>query len=266
MPLLGAFIRRDARIQLSYRSDLALQVLAIVFNLAMFFYIAKLVDDSEVVSGVGTESGYFAFVVIGLAGFRIAQTGLVSFTAKLRLEQTTGTLEALITTPTRPLTVVLYSAAFDLLRGTVLALVTILGAVVIFGADLQTGPTALATAVLAVAGAVAVLASAGVLIAAATLVVKQTATLVGLAVTGLSLLGGVYFPLEVLPSPLEEIGEALPFTWAIDALRSGLLEADADIGRVAALFASAAVLVPLSGWVLDRALEKAKREGSLAQY
>ena len=45
--LLGAFIRRDARIQLSYRSDLALQLFTIVFNLAMFFYIAKLVDDGS---------------------------------------------------------------------------------------------------------------------------------------------------------------------------------------------------------------------------
>ena len=46
LSVAAAFLRRDFRINISYRASFALQSLAIVFPLALFFYLSRVVDDS----------------------------------------------------------------------------------------------------------------------------------------------------------------------------------------------------------------------------
>jgi ABC-2 type transport system permease protein len=264
--LLGAFLRRDAMVQVSYRADLALQLATILFTLALFFYLGKLIDESTLGEEAGFDRGYFAFAVIGIALLRIVQTGLTSFAQRLRQEQTTGTLEALLATPARTSNVILFSAAYDLLRATVLAGVLMLAAILFFGVDLQSGPGALVAAAATLAILLVLFASLGVLLAAFTIVFKQTTAILGLSVTGLALLGGVYFPLDLLPAPLNTVGEILPFTWGLDVMRGALLAGEVEADRMALLAAVSAAALPASFWVFSRALRKARRDGSLAQY
>jgi ABC-2 type transport system permease protein len=85
----------------------------------------------------------------------------------------------------------------------------------------------------------------------------------------LTLLGGVYYPVEILPVYLQRIAEFLPVTYALRAMRLALLQGfslSALAREVAILFAFAVVLVPLSLLTFQFAVNLAKREGSLAQY
>ena len=66
--------------------------------------------------------------------------------------------------------------------------------------------------------------------------------LLAMVVTGLALLGGVYFPLDVLPEPLRSLGNILPFTWGLDTIRSALLNGTVDAPRLAGLVGSRATL------------------------
>jgi ABC-2 type transport system permease protein len=142
----------------------------------------------------------------------------------------------------------------------------LLVAIVIFGLDLTTGAGALSVAALALAGCVGLFAALAVALGAFTVVLKRATALLGLAVSALALLGGVYFPVEILPEPLEPIAQALPFTWGLDVLRASLLGGDVDAAQLAGLYAAVAVLLPAALVGFTMAVRRARRAGSLAEY
>jgi ABC-2 type transport system permease protein len=263
--LFWAFVRRDAAAALSYRVPFALELVSILFSLALFYYLSRLVGASATKEGGQLSDGYFAFAVIGLAMLRIVTSGLTSFAQRLRDEQTTGTLEALLTTPAPPSVLVLGTAAYDLLRATVSAGVLILVGVLLFGLRFEASAALLLVPV-AVIGALALFAALGVALAAFTIVYKQTTGALAVMVPGVSLLAGVYFPIKLLPEPLHTLAAIFPFTWALDVLRSALLIGDSKVGLLVALLAAAAVALPAALALFRVSLRRARRDGSLAQY
>jgi ABC-2 type transport system permease protein len=87
------------------------------------------------------------------------------------------------------------------------------------------------------------------------------------AVQGFMLLvSGVYYPLTVLPWPLQLAGEASPLTYALAGIRRSLLEgagAGDQLPTVAILLAMGAALIPLGFGVFTWAERRAKRLGLL---
>ena len=83
------------------------------------------------------------------------------------------------------------------------------------------------------------------------------------------LLGGIYYPITILPAGLKAISHLLPITYALKALR-GVLLAGYSFSQIKteilALVAFAVVLFPLSIILFEFALKWAKRDGSLSQY
>jgi ABC-2 type transport system permease protein len=263
---VAAFLRRDWAIDTSYRATFALQFVSILFLLALFFYLSRVIDPSEFSASQHLSSGYFGYAAVGLGLLEIVQAGLSSFSRKLRDEQTTGTFEALMATPANPSLIIMSSAAYDMLRATFDGLVLIVAAVVIFGLELHLDVGSAAVAVVTLIGSVGLFASLGVAFAALTVLFKRTTALLGIVVTGLALLGGVYFPIEVMPEPIETIAKALPFTWALDVLRASLLGGDIDPVQLVGLFASVVVLLPLALLGFRASVWRARRTGTLAQY
>lgn len=262
----GAFLRRDFTIAISYRTSFALEFVSSLFILALFFYLGRIVDDAELAATEGLSGGYFGFAAIGLALLRIVQVSMTSFSTKMREEQTSGTFEALMATPTAPSLVILASAGYDLLRATVAGAVMIAAAVIIFGLSLDVSPASLLQALVALLGLLALFASLGVAVAAFTVLFKRTTALIGLLLTALALLGGVYFPVEVFPPVLEAIANALPFTWGLDVLRSSLLGGEVEAWRIPALFASAAILLPVALVAFVASVRRARKTGTLTTY
>jgi ABC-2 type transport system permease protein len=266
LTLLRVFVRRDAAIQVSYRFDLLLQLAAMAFTLALFFYLSELIDESSFGEKSGVAGGYFDFVVLGLALIRVVQSGITAYATRIRQDQITGTLEALFATPTSPSLLILFSAAFDLARAVVQSAMLVALAALLFGFDADPGVIDLIVALAAFVGCVLFFAALGVVVAAFTIVFKQTTALVSLAVSALGLLGGAYFPSTVLPGPLQPVSDALPFSWALDVMRSALLSGDPDLELLALEWGICLLLVPVSLYVFNRALRRARRDGSLAQY
>ena len=265
-PAIGAFLRRDWALAKSYRLSLALELVGTFLSLALFFYLSKLIDGSEIAQSQPYDQGYFAFAVVGLSLLSLVRVGLTAFASRLRDDQLTGTLEALLATPASAGLVIIGSAAYDLIGSIAYAVVTLAIAVVFFGLALDIDAASVGAILVGVPGLVALFAALGVAVAAFTIVFKQVTAVMGLVSTGLALLGGVYFPVEVLPEPLETIAELLPFTWALDVLRAALLGGELEIDKLIGLVSCAALAMPISLWVFGRALGRAKRDGSLTQY
>jgi ABC-2 type transport system permease protein len=264
--VLAAFLRRDFRIGISYRASFTVEVIGSVLLLALFFYLGRLVDNADIRVDHNRSGSYFAYAAVGLALFSILQVGITLFSSKLREEQTTGTFEELMTTPASPSLIVLCSASYDFLRATVSGLVLLAVAVTIFGLRLNVTPSSLVTAVAAIVGCLGLFASVGIALASFTVVFKRSASLVGMALSALALLGGVYFPIEVLPTPIEQVARALPFTWGLDVMRASLLGGKVDVAQLGGLLVAAGLLLPVMMAVFRSAVRRARRQGTLAQY
>ena len=105
--------------------------------------------------------------------------------------------------------------------------------------------------------------------AGATLTFRRGSGFVGFFVTGLTLLSGAYFPVDLLPGWLEALTPYNPLTVAVDGMRGALLYgADwPDLGRrLALLLPLAGVAVVAGAQLFKLAVRREQRRGSLGLY
>jgi len=184
---------------------------------------------------------------------------------RLRTDQSTGTLEVLFTMPYRPSLTVLASSAYQVVYSAVTGLITLAIAV---GLGLRFHLSALGGVVALVGFALSLVlfVAVGVVLAAYVLVFKRGETLTGLATTAISVIGGVYYPVSLLPHALKIVADVLPFTWVVSVLRQSLLYGQVPAARLLELVASDVIAVPVALGLFAAALRHAQRRGSLGQY
>ena len=263
---LMAFLRRDLRDALTYKFSFVYSIFGIFLSSATFFFISRLVSPG--IAALGPYGGdYFSFAVVGLAFSSLLglfQEGLPSV---IRSAQMSGTLEALLVTQTSVPTILLgsslYSLAFQVLR----TVFTLGLAAAVFGMKFGRvfWPGALAVFILT---ALCFL-SLGILSASFILVYKMGNPLGWIFSSMSGLLGGVVFPIAILPSWLRWASYLLPVTYSLDGMRKSLLASGGTaqvMPDIAALAAFNLVLLPLSLILFRAAVRKAKRDGTLTHY
>jgi ABC-2 type transport system permease protein len=266
-PLLLAFLRRDWKITLSYRLGFVSQLFQSVITLFFLYFLGRLVGARAGLARTGSlDHGYFPFAVLGVALLGVVNTELGSVSGQIRADQTTGTLEALLVMPPPPWLTIAGSVAFQLAYAALTAVVTVLIGVLGFGMRFDTSGPGVAAAVLGFAISLVLFGALGAGLASVVIVFKRGAPLAGGVGTAFSLLGGVYYPLGLLHGPLRWLGDALPFTWALDVIRAGLLEHQVRGAEIARLAGVTALLAPLSLRILTLAVARSRRAGTLGQY
>ena len=263
----GAFIVRDAQIETSYKFQFVWSFATVFFTVATFFFVAKLIDTGRPPAALGDYRGdYFAFVVIGVAIARYLDASLTGTTTAVRQAMNQGTLEIMFVSPTRPMTILMLSAAWQFLFETVRVLFCLLVAGA-FGFHL-TQPDWFAAG-LALLLTVPAFLCLGVLSASLLILLKRGDPLNWFAVSVASLLGGVLFPVSQLPPWLQGVAFLVPLTHALDCFRGAML-----LGRsvpqmwssFVPLFVFSVVMLP-AAWLVSRlALKQAKRNGDLANF
>ncbi len=265
--MLLAFLRRDWQIERSYRLAFVLQLARMAFNVAVFYFLGRVVNSIDIASLRAYGGDYFAFVLVGLAMGDYFGLALTEFSQRIRQEQTLGTLEAVLTAPVRLETVVFGSVLWGYLL-TTLRLLLYLAAGAALG-RLHLRQANLPAALTALALSVAVYSSLGVLAASFVMVFKRGDPVTWLFQAVSNMLGGMYYPVEVLPPLLQGMAAFLPVTYSLRAMRLALLEGASwtalrgDIGMLA-LFAS--LLLPFSLAVFRWAVRRARRDGTLVGY
>lgn len=256
-----ATVKRDVSVFLSYRFRFVTQIATMLLTMTMFYYISKIVRPGV----VGPGGRYFAYVVVGIVSLAIL-TAAVNTAQLVRMELFAGTFERVVISPVGPVGGVIALAVFPILYAIVLAGLMLGAAAGIFGFPVHVAemPQALAVALLAA------LAFAGIgLLFVAALLVFKSATGAAWAIAGLSLLGGVYFPLTLFPGWLRWFADVQPFTPAVDLLRH-LLLGTASVQPVwlelVKLAGFCAVLTPVAAMVLALAVEQSRRRGTLMEY
>lgn len=260
--LAWAFLVRDWRIESRHKVGFAFRLLAGLLGVPIFFFVARAVRGVDAVEGFG---GYFAFVIVGLAVTTYMSVGMGTVTTSLRRGQTTGALELMVLSRTRFSLILLFSS----LPGYLLALLSLTGCIAmgaVLGMDLAGAN--LAAVALSLLTATAAFVGLG-LLAASIGFVTSGANPVSWVVRAASiLLGGVFYPVSVLPAPLQAVAEAIPLTHAVELFRRSLLVGDgvSELGPdLLALLAITAVLVPLGLGACALGLRVARTDGSLSQ-
>jgi ABC-2 type transport system permease protein len=232
-------------------------------SLTLFFYISRLVHSRD----IGSPADYYAYVVIGMVVLAVLSSCLVTPIMALRQELLTGTFERMVMSPFGPVRSVLSLMMFPLVLAFVVSAFTIAFAAVVFGLTLHWSSAALGIPI-ALLGAIS-FAPFGLLMATGTVLFKQTRGGTTFAVTLVTVVSGIYFPTVLLPHYLQWLVDIQPFTPAVEVLRHELVGrplAESWSLSLAKLVGFPAVMLPLTAWILHRAIERARRQGTITEY
>jgi ABC-2 type transport system permease protein len=268
---VGAFLARDFQNEVSYRFAFVLQMGGILFSAAMWYFIANFVETAAAGDSLRESLGgldYFPYALVGIAVMGYFNAALGSFAAKLRYEQTTGTLEAMLVTPTSVGTIMVASATWDFLFTSLRFVVYLAFGVLVFGLELRPGsPVGLLLGVLLT---VTAFSGVGILAAAFILRFKRGNPVNFFLSSAGFLFGSVIFPAnEATMGALAPISRLVPITYANRVVRRSLLQ-EVSFGELlpdlGALLVFAVVFLPVGILAARIAIRRAKAEGTLIQY
>jgi ABC-2 type transport system permease protein len=180
-------------------------------------------------------------------------------------ERWEGTIEYTFMAPVRRVTHLLGICLFAIVYGLLRSAIVLACAIPLFKLDLSQSDLVAAAAVL---GASTVpLVGIGILAAVLPLLSPEKGDQMAMAIQGfLLLVSGVYYPLTVLPWPLQFAGFVSPLTYTLAGIRDALLEGRSlgqELPTIGLLVVMGAVLVPFGLAVFGWAERRAKQLGLL---
>lgn len=264
---LAAFARRDLLVSWSYRAAFFGDVLNLVAQIAMFYYVGRMVNPGVIPSYGGRVPSYIGFVTVGIALGAFLQLGLGRLSTAIRQEQLMGTLESLLMTPTRPVILQVGLAVYDLLYVPVRTFI-FLGAVMVV-LDVQLHTAGFLPALVILLLFIPFVWGLGMVAGAGVLTFRRGGTILGIASLAVNITSGAYFPLTLFPTWVQRLAVANPVAVAFESTRQVLLgnAGWAEVGSAAPVLVIWAVAALVAGAMAVRlAMERELRRGSLAQY
>ncbi len=258
----AAVMRRDLTVYLTYRTRLVSQALTAIFSLTLFYYVSRLVH----VSGFASPASYFGFVVVGIALVSVLYS-CFSVAEIVRQELVAGTFDRLLLSPFGAIRSVVAMTLFPLLYSFVIAALTLGVGWAVFGLELHWATVPLSIPAMALA--LLAFMPFGLLFAALTVATKQGNVGTSWVIALISIVGGLYFPITLLPEWAQTAAKLQPFTPATELLRHLLVDspqATPAAVAIAKIAGFAVVLLPLSTYALYRAIRLGQRRGTIIEY
>lgn len=264
-----AFLKRDFLIDISYKLKFLLQVGGIFISTLMLFFLSRLVGTGVANQMEPYGGNYFAFVLIGVAFTDYLSVSLGSFSGQIRSAQMMGTLEALLVTPTSVSNILFSSTLYNFSFTSVRVLLYLIIGIFVFGLNLYVTPMSLPAFFVVMVLTILAFSGIGLLSAAFIIVFKQGSPISWVMGTASGLLGGVLYPVTVLPSWLRPYAYLLPITHALEAMRQVLLNGasfSVVYKEIIALSLFVLFLLPTGLLAFGYGLKLARKEGSLIHY
>jgi ABC-2 type transport system permease protein len=263
---LRAFVIRDFRLERSYRLAFVTQIAGAFTTVLSAGFLSHLVPGQQ--ANLRPYGGdYFTFALVGTAALSYFSVALGSFSSSLGEEQRSGTLESLLASPNQPRVLLVYGAAWPFIFATAeLIAYTVVGAA-LFGAHISFNHIGLAAGMLLLT--IIAFSAVGLAVAGVLVLTKRAGLLIGMIGSVFAILGGVLYPVSVLPGPLRLLAQTLPMSRGLDGMRRSLT-AHPDLGAVGrdaiVLVVFALLMLPLALAGFEWAVNRARRHGSLSHY
>jgi ABC-2 type transport system permease protein len=246
-----------------------------VWELVWLFYsIVSVLSIGFLASGLGTlGAGGAAFdfkraqlyLLIGALLWGYLSLVFMEAAYAIAWERWEGTIEYTFMAPVRRMTHLMGICLFAIGYGLVRTVIVLIAAVAIFNLDFSHANLLGTLAVLA--ASIVPLIGLAILTSVLPLLSPQKGEQMSFAVQGFVLLvSGVYYPLSVLPLPLQLAGMLSPLTYSLAGMRRSMLDG-AGVGELlptmAVLVGMGVLLIPVSVVVFTWAENRAKRLGLL---
>lgn len=264
---LWAFVRRDYLLASASRLTFAWQLATILFAAPTMYYLGRLMQPVSSPELQPYGGDYFAFVIVGIAFSGFFAAMMSAWATGIRNEHLGGTLDAVLASPISLFTVAMGASVWGTLVAAVQMVAYLLVGRAVF--HLSFGHMNMPGAIVAMLVTMVVFASLGTMSAALILLLRSGDLLTGV-LAGLSVLvAGVFYPTTVLPPALQHLGQWVPLTHALQALRLAIL-AGAGISalseEITTLVLFVLVLVPVAVLALHAAVSAARRLGTLVEH
>jgi ABC-2 type transport system permease protein len=259
------FFQRDLRIAASYRAPFVLEILESLLGAAMFYYAARFVDSPELRQALPPGTSYFAYTLVGFAFFDYLNAAVDSFDRSLEEARDSGTLEPVLVTQTSLPVFLIGSSLYPFALTTFRIGIYLAWGSLLFGFPLRAANWLSVIAVLL--ATVLSFSGLGIFSSAYLLLFKRGNPSKWLFLSISSLVGGMLFPVSILPPWLQVVSRLNPITYALDAMRSALLEGTGFAGILSPLLILllfAIILLPLSILAFSWALKRTKITGTLS--
>jgi ABC-2 type transport system permease protein len=257
-----AILRRDLLTAVRHRTGFVLSLVAVLVQLAAFFFLSKAIGPNFRPNGVE----YFPFLLVGTGLYTFFVMSTQAFLNTVQEAQQTGTMEVLMTTSTSPAELLVLSSISAFAGNLVNLVIYVAAGVALFRASVNAN---IAASLLVMLLSLALALALGMLAATLQITFQKGSALVWLLGSGLWFLSGAMFPVQTLPRPLVILAHAFPPTYAIEGMRLALLKGE-PLGTIAPvitiLLGFSAILLPLAVWGLSFAVQRARRNGTLSFY
>jgi ABC-2 type transport system permease protein len=263
---MGHLFRRDMLTARTYRVAFLFDAINALFGAASFYFLSQFVASDKLKSSLAGTS-YFAFALIGLAFFDYLSAGLNAFDTSIDDARRNRTLEALLVTEASLPVILAGSAIYPFVLTSLRTAVYLVWGVILF--HLPLGSADWPGAVLILLFSILAFTGLGIISASYQMLFKRgnPAKWIFLGISGL--LGGMMYPVSILPPALRALAHLIPLTYSLEGMRAALLDG-VGIGRlwpqIAALGIFAVILLPLSFVVFAWALRRTKINGTLTHF
>ncbi|HSP08085.1 MAG TPA: ABC transporter permease [Candidatus Dormibacteraeota bacterium] len=240
----------------------------------LFYSLVSVLSIGFLASGLGSlgvQGGSFdlrrtqLYLLVGALLWGYLSLVFMEAAYAISWERWEGTIEYTFMAPVKRITHLMGICLFAIGYGLARTLVVLVVAAAMFRLDFSHADIPAALAVLA--ASTLPLIGLSILTSVLPLLSPQKGEQMSIALQGfLLLVSGVYYPLTVLPVPMQVAGAASPLTYALSGMRRSLLDGvdlAGELPVIAILVAMGAVLIPLSVVVFGWAEKRAKKLGLL---
>jgi len=265
LELWAVVLRKQFQIEFSYKTAFFLQNLSIPLTIVSWFFLSKLIDNNSPFMPDGLD--YFTFVVAGVAALDLCVSVINYVAGRIREEQISGVLEEIKITQT---SFIMYFSTLSAYP-TVLSLIrlSIYMVIIFFMNQFQFNFEILMVVIPILALTILSLAGFSMVSASFILLIKKGDYVTKGYIMMSSLIGGIAYPIAVLPDFVQFFSNFLPVTQLADTLRNVFAENlsyELIIYDIYQQIILALIYMVLGVIILKYALNKTLAEGSLTDF
>jgi ABC-2 type transport system permease protein len=264
---LALMFRRDFTVARSYRFAFLIEMFQALFGSASFYFLSRFVQSPTLQKSLPPGTTYFSFALVGIAFFDYLSVALSTFDSSLQEARQNGTLENLLVTQTSLPVILAGSSIYPFAWMSLHTAIYLGWGAILFGFPLQ-GANWLG-ALIVLAASVLAFSGLGILSAGYLLIFKR-GNPVNWVILGLSsVVGGMMYPISVLPKWLQYVARLTPVTYSLEGMRAAILNHATLrelLPSIAGLLLFAAILLPVSFGIFSWALRRAKITGTLTHF
>lgn len=266
MRVILAMLRASWRAATSYRLATAFSLAGLAFTVVPLYFVAGALQGTMANSIQGEGGQYFAFVLAGMVATTIITEAVSTIPSNVGSAATSGTLDSLFLTPTQPVILFAGLSAYGVVWTSIRSALLLLGGAAL-GATISW--TSLPQAMLVLALLALAYVPFGLLMTASQIAFRTSGPFMSGILLASTFLGGVYYPVHVIPSWLQSLAWLVPLSYGLRAFRKLLLEGApfaavwSDVGM---LLVFILVLGSIGVAALALAFRYARRTGGLSQY